>query len=322
VPDSIKNQHVPFDVFLCHNSKDKDEVKKVARQLQTYGIHPWLDEWELRPGLPWQPPVEEQIKIIPSAAVFVSKNDMGPWQKPETHALLNQFVRRGCPVIPVLLETAPDIFDLPNLPLFLTNLTWVDFRKQEPDPLQQLIWGITGLKPIEPVNILHLTISTPDGNKYTTDVPADTLVDRLLHDFLSEWLSTFETTGSMHFSLRTKDAASLTLDPSNTLREAGLATDANLALICEMLDPDDSISLKVEDDRGEYYTTNAPLNATVGQLANAFLETKSGVGEASVEWIVSAANTQQLRLEESLYNQSVYDGAVLRIYRIATAAEE
>jgi hypothetical protein len=26
-------------------------------------------------------------------------------------------------------------------------MTWVDFRKQEPDPLKQLIWGITGKKP-------------------------------------------------------------------------------------------------------------------------------------------------------------------------------
>ncbi len=142
--DSAKDQQTSFDVFLCHNSKDKDEVKKVAEQLQAYAIRPWLDEWELPPGQPWQPLIEEQIKRIPSAAVFVGENDMGPWQKQETYALLNQFVQRGSPVIPVLLKTASG---RPDLPPFLGNMTWVDFQKQQPDPLTQLIWGITGKKP-------------------------------------------------------------------------------------------------------------------------------------------------------------------------------
>ena len=31
-----------------------------------------------------------------------------------------------------------------KLPLILEGMTWVDFRKQEPDPMKQLIWGITG----------------------------------------------------------------------------------------------------------------------------------------------------------------------------------
>jgi hypothetical protein len=30
------------------------------------------------------------------------------------------------------------------LPLFLKGLTWVDFRQANPDPMQQLIFGITG----------------------------------------------------------------------------------------------------------------------------------------------------------------------------------
>jgi hypothetical protein len=318
--DAAKDQRTSFDVFLCHNSKDKDEVKKVARQLQKHGIHPWLDEWELPPGLLWQPLVEEQIKTIRSAAVFVSKNDMGPWQKQETYALLNQFVQRGCPVIPVLLDTAPG---KPDLPPFLAGMTWVDFRKQEPDPLKRLIWGITGQKPenhvddhsIEAVNMLHLTITTPDGNKYITDVPADTLVDRLLRDFLSQW-PMVGSAGSMHFSLRREDAASLALDPSSTLREVGLAAESNLTLVSEALGPNDAVSLTIEDNRGGHYVTTMLLNTAVGQLANAFLRTRSGTGEAVVEWILSSTQIKQLRLGESLYNQGVCDDALLRIYAV------
>ena len=130
-----------FDVFLCHNGKDKPKVKEIGEQLKELGILPWLDEWELRPGLPWQHLLEQQIGKIKSAAVFVSKNDIGPWQKRELYAFLSEFVDRGCPVIPTLLPDAPQ---MPELPIFLKGMTWVDFRKQEPDPMERLVWGITG----------------------------------------------------------------------------------------------------------------------------------------------------------------------------------
>ncbi|MGZ3609991.1 MAG: WD40 domain-containing protein [Ktedonobacteraceae bacterium] len=130
-----------FDVFLCHHGIDKSDVKKVGEKLKEQGILPWLDEWELRPGISWQRLLEERIEQIKSAAVFVGKNGIGPWQQLELEAFLREFVNRGSPVIPVLLSDTPDE---PQLPLFLKGMTWVDFRKQEPDPMRQLIWGITG----------------------------------------------------------------------------------------------------------------------------------------------------------------------------------
>ncbi len=46
-------------------------------------------------------------------------------------------------MIPVLLPDAPQE---PKLPIFLAGLMWVDFRKNQPDPMNQLIWGITGVR--------------------------------------------------------------------------------------------------------------------------------------------------------------------------------
>ena len=66
---------------------------------------------------------------------------MGPWQRHELESFLHEFVDRGCPVIPVLLPDAPK---QPMLPVFLKGLTWVDFRVQETDPIERLLWGITG----------------------------------------------------------------------------------------------------------------------------------------------------------------------------------
>ncbi len=39
-----------YDVFMCHNSKDKPEVKVIGERLKEHGILPWLDESELRAG--------------------------------------------------------------------------------------------------------------------------------------------------------------------------------------------------------------------------------------------------------------------------------
>src|SRR5262245_17595484 len=107
--------------------------------------HGW-DEREIRPGTFWQTALEQQIGFIKSAAVFVGDSGIGPWQLPEIQAFLNQFVKRACPVIPVVLGTAKSA---PKLPILLENLHWVDFRVTHLDPLKQLIWGITGKKPRE-----------------------------------------------------------------------------------------------------------------------------------------------------------------------------
>ena len=130
-----------FDVFLCHNVKDKPAVKAVGRQLMDRGILPWLDEWELRPGMPWQRLLEEQIAGINAAVVFVGPDGVGPWQRNELDSFLRQFVTRSCPVIPVLLPLAPRE---PQLPIFLQAMTWVDLRGEAKDSLDRLIWGITG----------------------------------------------------------------------------------------------------------------------------------------------------------------------------------
>lgn len=130
-----------FDVFLCHNSQDKPHVRILDKQLRDRGISTWLDERELQPGLPWQDALQEQIATIGAAAVLVGTQGFGPWQNRELSGFLSQFNRRGCPVIPVILDVCRET---PDLPIFLQEMTWVDFRLAEPNPLDRLVWGITG----------------------------------------------------------------------------------------------------------------------------------------------------------------------------------
>lgn len=136
-----KIQTKDFDVFLCHHETDKPQVRRINEQLRERGILPWLDELELRPGRPWQRALEEQIGKIKAAAVFIGPSGIDHRHQHELEAFLREFDKRECPVIPVILPDAPQ---QPDVPIFLQSMKEVDFRTQQPDPIQQLIWGVTG----------------------------------------------------------------------------------------------------------------------------------------------------------------------------------
>jgi eukaryotic-like serine/threonine-protein kinase len=140
-----------FDVFLCHNSEDKPAVREISQKLVREGIKPWLDLEQIPPGTSWQRELGEQINSIKSAAVFVGNSGIGPWQNEEIQAFLSQFIERKCPVIPTILGSATTT---PELPWTLKNRHRVDFRVSDPDPLKQLIWGITRQKPAARENLI------------------------------------------------------------------------------------------------------------------------------------------------------------------------
>lgn len=131
-----------FDVFLSHNSKDKPTVLRLAKALRERGLRVWLDQWQLIPGRPWQEALEHIVETVPAALVVVGDDGLGPWEIPEMRGCLSQFVEREMPVIPVIL---PGVKELPNLPLFLKQFTWVDLRDGlTAENLDRLHWGITG----------------------------------------------------------------------------------------------------------------------------------------------------------------------------------
>jgi CheY-like chemotaxis protein len=138
-------QRVFYDVFLCHNSAEKPVVRRLARALVKHGLRPWLDEWDLVPGHPWQEALEEIIEHVGSAAILIGQSGIGPWADREMRSFLREFVRRKIPLIPVMLPGAPAT---PGLPLFLREFTWVDLRGGiTRKGLNRIIWGITGKKP-------------------------------------------------------------------------------------------------------------------------------------------------------------------------------
>lgn len=136
-----KRQQNLYDVYISYADADEAEVMKIGEQLKEKGILPWFDAIDVDPGLLARPQQEEQIRKIPAAAVFIGQQAIAGGQALQMYSFIEQFVRRGCRVIPV---TLPNVTGEPELPVYLANFVGVDFRRQIPAPLTRLLQGITG----------------------------------------------------------------------------------------------------------------------------------------------------------------------------------
>lgn len=178
----MESSTTTFDIFLSHNSRDKDVVRLLAEHLRRRDLEVWLDEEQLVPGQPWQEAIEATIQDVRAAAVLIGPDGMGPWEVPEMRACLLQVFSRGLPVIPILLPGAPE---KPEIPSFLRLFTWVDLRSGLSDEgLTRIKCGVLGIAPAS-----VLTLSTLRGGVASTSVSADPGKRRLMAKLMNGLLS-------------------------------------------------------------------------------------------------------------------------------------
>lgn len=143
MPDNVK-----YDVFLSHNSKDKDAIITLARRLKDEGLSVWLDIWKLRVGKPWQDPMEKAIRESGSILIFIGESGFGRWENEEMRVAVEEQVRDpNYTVIPILLPGGKEEY-LNDKPLLRRNV-WVDYRKglDDSEAFYRLLSGIRGQDP-------------------------------------------------------------------------------------------------------------------------------------------------------------------------------
>ncbi|MCL2041490.1 MAG: toll/interleukin-1 receptor domain-containing protein [Bacteroidales bacterium] len=62
-----------YDVFISHSSKDKEFVRKLAKDLQRNGIEVWLDEWTLKIGDSFAESILVNNKIVDTKKMILTK---------------------------------------------------------------------------------------------------------------------------------------------------------------------------------------------------------------------------------------------------------
>ncbi|NES64819.1 MAG: toll/interleukin-1 receptor domain-containing protein [Okeania sp. SIO2D1] len=115
-----------FDVFLSHNSRDKDSVRIIGEKLEKGGVITWLDEGQFKGGDHWPGKLYEILDKTDTVFFFLGINGVGPWQDAEIDYLHNRYIssRRQSPrIVPILLPGA----SIDNLPSKLNYLKEIQF---------------------------------------------------------------------------------------------------------------------------------------------------------------------------------------------------
>jgi len=132
-----------YDVFLSHHSADKSVVKFLAQRLQTEGVKPFLDVWNLIPGDPWQEALEKALDSSATCAVFLGSHGFGPWATEEMRVALDLRAQgRLHRVFAVFLPGTS--IESKDLPQFLKQYVWVDFRSglEDSEAFRLLLCGV------------------------------------------------------------------------------------------------------------------------------------------------------------------------------------
>jgi WD40 repeat protein len=131
-----------FDAFLAYNSIDFETVAALRDRLHDFGLNPWMDRERIPPGRWVQDVLQDAIGRSASAVICIGVSGLGKWQAIELKTFVEECVEKEIPVIPVLLPDA----ETPAEARFLRGLEHVRFLRgiDETEPLERLVWGITG----------------------------------------------------------------------------------------------------------------------------------------------------------------------------------
>lgn len=123
-----------YDVFLSHNSKDKQRVRELAEDLRAAGLRVWFDEWVLKPGDDIYLAIERGLEGTRTQVLCLSPAALGSdWVALERSTVLfRDPTNAGRRFIPLLLDDC----DLPDA---LRRYKYVDYRRNTGVALAELL---------------------------------------------------------------------------------------------------------------------------------------------------------------------------------------
>ncbi|MFA5924482.1 MAG: toll/interleukin-1 receptor domain-containing protein [Methylococcaceae bacterium] len=65
-------------IFISYAHKDKNLAKELADELKEEGLHPWFDEYELRPGESWENQLRNGLEKCNLLIVLYSAGEPSP----------------------------------------------------------------------------------------------------------------------------------------------------------------------------------------------------------------------------------------------------
>lgn len=109
--------------FLCHSSADKKAARRLAIELATRGVRPWIDEAEIKIGDSLIEKIQAGIESVTCLVPVLSSSSVSSrWCQEELKMALARQIKSGTKsVLPVLIEDC-------DIPGFLIEKAYADFR--------------------------------------------------------------------------------------------------------------------------------------------------------------------------------------------------
>ncbi|MCG8316254.1 MAG: toll/interleukin-1 receptor domain-containing protein, partial [Pseudomonadales bacterium] len=121
------------DLFICYNSKDFENVRFIAKELELRDVNVWYDR-RLLPGDSVQSVLAKQLREAKAVLILLGADGLGAWQNIEINLVLQQAVECNVRVIPGILPNFTD----PSPPGFLNTYQYVDFRVLSANPIDEI----------------------------------------------------------------------------------------------------------------------------------------------------------------------------------------
>lgn len=142
-----------FDIFISHNSLDKQLIDPIVQRLyDEYDIRSWLDKWDLHAAKDWEPAIKQALDSCKSCAIVLGANGWGPHHLEEARfALTRREKQSDFKVIPILLPGANQT-DMSVLNDFFKRIHRVDFSNgiKDDEAFRRLVSAIKGEAPGPP----------------------------------------------------------------------------------------------------------------------------------------------------------------------------
>jgi hypothetical protein len=121
-------------VFISHVSQDKEFARRLAKGLQDAGIEVWLDEFEIKIGDNLIQRINEGLEACDYIIAVISRNYINSqWTRQELNAFaMREVSDNKSTIIPLLIEDC-------EIPVFLRDKVYADFRSDFDEPLKQII---------------------------------------------------------------------------------------------------------------------------------------------------------------------------------------
>lgn len=141
-------------VFISYSYKDKEFVRKLASDLTSYGIEPWIDEREIRVGDSLVAKISNGIREADHILVVLSEDSVrSKWVQQEIQlAFQRDPVGSKLVLIPVVLGKV-------EIPPFLRDIKYVDLSESYREGLDELVHAILKQLPakkITPTQIINV----------------------------------------------------------------------------------------------------------------------------------------------------------------------